>query len=273
MGEDRDVFLSSLFVFNMAKKLKELPHVVDIFNKYLDDREAKDLSTILEKNDEYRNLFTIRQNLESVKNMLEHPDVNTGSIELTVDSQLDLVKTEMFNFSSRDEFKKEKLTIENYTKNKKEIIQSLLEEEVEEFTGTSGGYYNEKLTIINIPNKEIGRFVSIEMIQKQTIANSRFGYRSETYSLFLGNAILPSIDVYDRVKVNGYYQNTKENLHLTCSGMFLYKDKKWNEECSNFLHKKFSAKATVKNIVERTLKNKSLTGSKPEWVCNMELMS
>lgn len=256
----------------MAKKLKELPHVIAIMNKYLDDREAKDLGSILEKNEEYRNLLTIHRKLSGVQKLMDNKDVNTGSLEINVDPQIKTVLNEIQNFSSREEFKKEKTSIENYTKTKKEIIESLMDEEVEQFVGViNAGYYSEKANIINIPNKDIGRLINVEIQVGSNKVST--GYSKKMNSLFLGNAILPTIEITTQTKVNGYMQYGKENLYVTCAGNFLYKDDVWNESCENFLHKKFSAKATVKNIVERSLKNKFITGSKPEWVCNMELMS
>lgn len=249
----------------MAKKLKDLPHVIKIFHKYLDDREKNDLSTILDKNEEYRNVKSIHDGLKNIQSWIDNPAVETGSIAVDLNEFIKITKADLKGFSDREEFKKEKKNIQDYTTNKKEIIESLLEEDVEEITGANGTYYNEKINIINLPNVTIGRFNPVDIVIDPVKNINSYGSAEERNSIYLGNNILPIIET------SANYG--KEYLYFMCAGDFLFKKHVWNEECPNFLHKKFSAKATVKKLVERALKNKKVTGSKPEWVCNMELMS
>lgn len=248
----------------MPKKLKNLSNVLSLINAYLNTREKNDIKKALVESREYQNLSWVIKTLKNVQNVLESSKEDEKSItklDLDLNPQIDLIVNSLDTFADREEFKKEKTKIENYTISKNKIISDLLEEDVEEITGTAIGYYSSKINIVNVPSQTIGRFHSISM--RNTPTSGKYDEKYIPDAIYLCNNIIPVIE--------NTIANTLNYFYLTCSGDYLYKDNVWNKNCINFLHKKFSAKKSVTDLLDYAL-TLPISGDKPDWVCDYEMM-
>jgi len=167
------------------------------------------------------------------------------------------VTSKLANLDSSEEYKQGESTIKKYKKSKTDLIQNLLEEPVEFYEFVEIGYYHNRYKILNLPNTNIGRFHQLDL----SIKNKD----STVDSVFCGNLILPEL-------VLDHNYHSYSSLLLMCSGDLLYEKNSWNENCINFMSTKFNAKKTLKNTIDGAIKNKKVTGNKPEWLKNYEMM-
>lgn len=249
----------------MMQKLKDFPEEVKLFHKYLSDREKEDLSKVLVTLPKHKQLSFVLDRLVQIQLSLDNKD---NILDLSFKDSIVSIKKDLTNLNSSEEYKKQEALIKKYKKSKSELIASLLEEDCKRIFLRENSYYGHaqgtQYIILNLPNVNVGRFYEMHLSLQ---ANS--SYHTSNDSILCGNLIVPIVEITDK---SSYI---KKYLLLMCSTDFLYKENVWNENCINFMSTRFNAKKTLSKTINSAIsanKKIKISGEKPEWIKNYEIM-